>query len=651
MPGYARLAALILPLSLIAAPLSAQESDGAEAPPEAEAGAGEAQPTAAPPEAGEGENVTVAHGIGVFGPPALPEDFEHLGYVNPDAPKGGEISIALAASFDSFNPYTVKGRSDALSTVMHESLMTGTMDEVGSAYCLLCETVEYPESRDWAIFNLRDEASFSDGTPVTAEDVLFTYEALRDDGLSSFRRVIAQSIAGAEILDERRIRFDFVEGYPRRDVVQTAGGLPVFSKKDFEENGRTLSDSTATPYIGSGPYMFGSADMGRQSIWKRNPDYWGRDLPINRGRHNFDTIRIEYFGDNEAAFEGFKAGEYSFRQESSASQWATGYDFPAIENGYVVKTAVPNGDKAAAQGFFINMRREKFQDVRVREALGLMFNFEWSNATLFYDQYTRTDSFWENSDLEATGKPGEAELALLEPLAADLPDGVLTDEVVTAPESGARQLDRGNLRAAARLLDEAGWQAGSDGMRRNADGEVLSVEFLNDSQTFDRIINPFIENLRALGVDATMAKVDGSEYENRRYEFDYDIMVTHALTGLIASDGLYQIFGSQGVDDVFNAAGISNPAVDSLIGAAVAAETEDEMTTATRALDRVLRAIRPWVPNWYSGDIRLAYYDQYDYPDDLPPYLSNTISSPWYFDFAWFDEEGAARLREAGILR
>ncbi|SDE29506.1 microcin C transport system substrate-binding protein [Paracoccus isoporae] len=658
MPRPARLAALALPLSLIGAVALAQAPASQPAAPEASAATDDAgaQPStpaqdgASPGDAATGET-TVAHGVSVFGEPALPPDFEHLPYVNPDAPKGGEISIALAGGFDSYNPYTVKGRGAALSTVMHESLMTGTMDEIGTAYCLLCETVEYPDSRDWAIFTLREEAAFSDGTPVTAEDVLFTYETLRDKGLSSFRAVIAQSIAGAEVLDDRRIRFDFVEGYPRRDVVQTAGGLPVFSKKDFEENGRELSDSSSTPFIGSGPYMFGSADMGRRTVWQRNPEYWGKDLPINIGRHNFDRIRIEYFGDGDAAFEGFKAGEYTFRAENSAIKWATGYDFPAVERGAVVKAEIETGSKAPAQGFFFNLRREKFQDPRVREAIGLMFNFEWSNRTLFYDQYSRTQSFWENSNLKAEGPPSEAELALLEPLAADLPDGALTEDAVVPPVSGERQIDRGNLRRAGALLDEAGWVPGSDGMRRNADGQVLSVEFMNDSQTFDRVINPFVENLRRLGVDAKMARVDNAEHENRRYSFDYDIIIGHALTDMIAGDGLYQMFGSQGVDDVFNLAGISNPAVDSLIGTAVAAETEAEMVTATHALDRVLRAMRPWVPNWFSAEQRLAYYDQYDYPDELPPYLDASISTPWYFDFAWFDAEKAAALRASGALR
>ncbi|MDO5606318.1 MAG: extracellular solute-binding protein [Paracoccus sp. (in: a-proteobacteria)] len=628
MTQTARLAALMLPLSLM--PLAAQE----------------AAPGAA------GGDVTVSHAIAIFGEPALPADFEHLPYVNPDAPKGGEISIAFGGGFDSFNPYTVKGRAEAMSNIMIEDLMTGTADEIGTAYCLICETIEYPASRDWVIFNLRPEARFSDGSAVTADDVLFSYETLRDKGLSSFRRVFAQSVAGAEVLDTYRIRFDFVPGYPRRDVIAGVGSLPVFSRADFESTGRDLGESNARPMVGSGPYMFGRMDMGRTAVWKRNPDYWGRDLPINRGRHNFDRIRVEYFADSDAAFEAFKAGEYTIRNETNSMSWATGYDFPGVANGYVIRAEIPEGDKAPAQGFFFNLRRDKFQDPRLREAIGLMFNFEWSNRALFYDLYARTQSFWENSDLKAEGPPSAEELALLAPLADDLPEGILTQDAILPPVSGERQLDRGNQRRAGALLDAAGWVPGqSGGMRRNAEGQPLTVEFLSDSPVFERVINPFVENLRAIGVDARLVRVDDSEYQNRRARFDYDIIIGHAQTSMIASDGLYQVFGTQGADDVFNVAGLSNPAIDALIGAAVAAETEAEMAVATHALDRSLRAMRIWVPNWFKPMQTLAYYDQYDRPENPPPYIGLTTRNMWYLDFWWYNAEKAEKLRAAGALR
>ncbi|MEK9854208.1 MAG: extracellular solute-binding protein, partial [Rhodobiaceae bacterium] len=443
-----------------------------------------------------------SHGISTFGELKYSADFPHLDYVNPDAPKGGEISVWGFGSFDSMHPYTTKGRAGQLSSMFFESLLEGTADEADAVYGLVAESLEYPADRSHVIFNMRPEARFSDGSPLTAADVVFSYETLRDKGLPSFRAVIQKQIESAEALGPHRVKFTFKKGIPTRDLPQTAGGLPIFSKAWYEATGADFEDSTLTPGLGSGPYVLDSLDVGQQIVYRRNPDYWGKDLPINRGRHNFDRIRIEYFADYNSAFEGFKAGTYTYRTEASSKIWATGYDFPAIDKGWAVKDTPPDGTLASGQSFIFNLRREKFQDIRVREAIGLMFNFEWSNKTLFYGIYARINSFWENSHLKASGQPGEGELALLRPIADILPDGVLDSEVVMAPTSSERQLDRRNLRRASALLDGAGWQVGDDGMRRNDAGETLKVEILNDSQAFDRVINPYVENLRALGVDA-----------------------------------------------------------------------------------------------------------------------------------------------------
>uniref|UniRef100_UPI00396CBE20 extracellular solute-binding protein n=1 Tax=Paracoccus sp. TaxID=267 RepID=UPI00396CBE20 len=526
-----------------------------------------------------------------------------------------------------------------------ESILVTTADEIGAAYCLLCESVEYPASRDWVIFNLRPEARFSDGTPLTAQDVLFSYETLRDKGLSSFRTVINQQVAKAEVLDDHRIRFDFTPDYPRRDLIQSVGSLPVFSQADFDANQRDLEQTMQTPFVGSGPYVFDRADLNRNVRYRRNPDYWGADLPINRGRHNFDLLRYEYFSDYDAAFEAFKAGEYTFRREVSSIIWATRYDFPAMTNGWVKKEILPDGTVASGQAWVLNLRRPQFQDIRLRQAIGLAFNFDWSNEALFYGLYNRVDSFWENSDLEATGTPSPGELALLEPLAADLPEGILTDEVATAPVSGERQTDRRNLRQAAALLDEAGWVTGSDGLRRNDQGQVLTLEILNDSQTFDRVINPFVENLRALGIDARNMRVDNAEYENRRRGFDFDMIGDHLGQPEIPGAGLQQYFGSANVGDVFNAMGLANPAIDALITSVEAAETQDELTTRVHALDRALRSLHFWVPQWYNANHLVAYYDQFGRPETLPPYALGEL------DFWWYDAEKAEALRAAGALR
>lgn len=590
------------------------------------------------------DKVITSHGISTFGDLKYPASFAHFDYVNPDAPKGGEISEWTSGGYDSMNPYTIKGRAAALSTIMLESLLEGTADEVGAAYCLLCESIEYPEDRAWVIFNIRPEAKYSDGTPVTAEDVLFSYETFRDKGLSSFRAVLSQQVENVEILDTLRVKFTFKADFPKRDLIQSVGGLPVFSKADFEENDRDLENPSLKPFLGSGPYLFDSMDIPERIVYRRNPDYWGKDLPNNRGRHNFDRIRIEYFGDYDAAFEGFKGGAYTFRNEASSLIWATRYDFPAFQNGWVKKDPLPDGNVASGQAFIINLRREKFQDPRVREAIGLMFNFEWSNASLFYGLYERVNSFWENSELEATGLPSTEELALLEPLKDQLPPGVLDEEPVMAPVSGERQLDRKNLRKASALLDEAGWEVDSDGMRRNTKGELLRIEFLNDSQTFDRVFNPYVENLRALGVDAVLSRVDDAQMTSRTRGHDFDILTGHLGQDLIPSSGLQQYFGSASIGDAFNLMGLQSPAVDTLITHVEGATTREELTTAARALDRVLRAERFWVPQWYKAQHTIAYYDMYEHPDTLPPYALGEL------DFWWYNEEKAAKLKAAGAL-
>ena len=592
-----------------------------------------------------GETI-VSHGISTFGDLKYPADFEHLDYVNPDAPQGGEMSLAWLGTFDSMNPYTAKGRAGYLATIFFEDLMTATADEIGSLYCLLCETIEYPESRDWVTFNLRPEARFSDGTPVTAEDVLFTYEILRDEGLPSFRAVLPQTIAGAEVIDEHTIRFDFTEGSPPRDRIQLAGSLPVFSKAWFEANDAGLDESRLEPAVGTGPYVLDRYDINQRIVYRKNPDYWGADLPINRGRFNFDTIRVEYFGDSNAAFEGFKAGAYLFRQENSSKTWATGYDFPGVQDGTVIKTELPDGTIATGQSFTINLRREKFQDPRIREALQLAFNFEWSNETLFYGLYDRIHSFWENTDLAAEGAPTPAEAEILGPLvdAGLLEESILTEPAVMAPESDPdRQLDRGNLRRASRLLEEAGWVVGDDGLRRK-DGRTLSVEIIEDSATFDRVINPYVQNLKALGIEARYSRIDPAQFTDRTRGHDFDMFTDQFPMSYEPGAGLKQYFASEGVDDVFNSAGVSDPAVDRLIEIVMRAETQEELTPAVKALDRVLRAKRFWVPQWYNDAYFVAYYDIYEHPEPLPPYSLGLL------DFWWVDPEKQAALEAQGVL-
>ena len=596
------------------------------------------------PALAEGE-VIRAHGISTFGDLALPADFTHLPYVNPDAPKGGEISQGIIGGFDSFNPYTVRGRAAVWASRAMESLMEATADEMGAAYCLLCESIEYPPSRDWVIFHLRPEARFSDGTPVTADDVRFSHEQLRDKGLSSYRTLINQVIASSEVIDDHTIRFDFTPGWPRRDIIQMIGGTPVFSRKDFEENDFDLGRSTTKPFLGSGPYVLASHAMGRQTVWQRNPDYWGADLPIMRGRANFDRVRFEYFGDDTAAFESFKTGVFTFRQDVSSLNWATGYDFPAANRGHIVREELEKGTKAQAQGFIFNLARPQLADLRVRQAITLMFNFEWSNATLFHMLYHRVNGFWDNSAMEAQGPTPPEEAALLEPVAEYFPENLLTGDAVMAPPSGERQLDRANLRRAAALLEEAGWGVGPDGMRQNAAGAPLRLEIVDDSRAFERIITPYVENLRALGVDARFTLIDDAQMSERRSRHDYDMIVGTVLTDLLPGPDLAQIFKSESADDVFNPMGLANPGVDLLVERVIAATTRDEMELTTRALDRALRSLQFWVPQYYSANWNVAYWNQYEHPEAMPPYALGEL------DFWWFDADKAAKLKEAGALR
>jgi len=600
--------------------------------------------------AARAETVITAHGISTFGDLKYPADFAHLDYVNPDAPKGGEISQWAFGGFDSMNPYSVKGRAGQLSSAMYESILTGTADEIGATYCLLCETLEYPEDRSWVIFNLRPEARFSDGSPLTAEDVAFSYETFLTKGLTDFRTVFAEQVQGVEVLGPRRVKFTFKPGVPTRDLPATVGGLPILSKADYIKNNRDMEASSLEPFLGSGPYVLERMETGKTLVYRRNPDYWGQDLPINRGQNNFDAIRIEYYADYNAAFEGFKAGTYTFRNEASSISWATGYDFPAVVNGQVVKVALPSGAKASGQAFLFNLRRPQFQDPRVREAIGLMFNFEWANATLFYGLYARIDSVWENSWLEAEGVPSPEEVAILQPLVDQglLPASILTDPPVMASVSGDRQMDRGNLRKASALLDEAGWTVGEDGLRRNAAGETLRLEIINDSQTFDRVINPYVENLRALGVDAKMTRIDNAQRISRTRppEYDFDMAVGNATSTYFSGSELKQYYGSATADvSSFNMMGLKSPAVDALIEVVMAAKTKDELTVATKALDRALRLERFWVPQWYKNTHTVAYYDMFEHPETLPPYALGELS------FWWYNADKAEALKASGVLR
>lgn len=598
------------------------------------------------PDAGD-EKIITSHGYAIIGDLALPADFPHLPYVNPEAPKGGYIVEAIPnnTNFDNFNPFTLKGRPAVFSSAMLEAMFARDANDFAAAYCLLCETIDYPESRDWVIFNLRPEARFADGSALTAEDVVFSVETMRDQGSTGLTLLIRQQIASVEALDPQRVKFTFAEGYPRREVISFAGQLPVMSKADFAARGLRLDETMDAPLLGSGPYAPSDWAMGRWVEASRDKDYWGEDLPINRGQNNFDRLRYEYFSDYDAAFQAFTAGEYTFRREVSSIKWATAYSFPALGKGWVTAATLPDKSSVSGQTWVFNLRRAKFQDPRVREAIGLMFNFKWTNEKQFYGLYERVNSFWENSELEAAGLPSEAELALLEPLRADLPESVFTEPAFTWPEGSSRPSDRAARLRASELLDQAGWVAGDDGMRRNADGRMLRVEILNDSVTLDRVLNPYVENLRGIGIDAVNMRVDNAEVQARERAHDFDITSGFLGQSPIPGAEMRPVFGSDFADTENNLLGLQNPAIDALIEAVERAETREEMTVATHALDRSLRALRLWVPQWYNANHLIAYYDMYEHPETLPDYALGEMS------FWWFNPEKAEKLKAEGALR
>ncbi|MBS0125301.1 extracellular solute-binding protein [Thetidibacter halocola] len=592
------------------------------------------------------EAIIQTHGVSTFGDLKYPADFPHFDYVNPNAPKGGEFSTWAFGTFDSLTPYILKGNAAAGATVFYDTLLSGNLEEPDAMYGLLAHTIEYPESREWVIFRMRPEARFRDGTPVTAHDVVFSYNILLEKGRPTFKTTFSD-FQKVEALDDHTVRFDFKPDGALREVVMTAGGIPVLSKAYYES--RDFAESSLEPPMGSGPYELASVDPGRSVSYKRRDDYWARDLPINIGHSNFDTIKYEYFADYTTAFEAFKAGAYLYREEFSSIVWGTGYDFPAIDAGHVIVETLPDGRPAGTQGFWFNLRRDKFSDPRVREAIGMAFNFEWSNESLFYNLYERTDSFWENSrTLQAEGMPSEAELALLEPLREFFPETVFTEPAFSPAASSAADLaDRRQLRRASGLLEEAGWIVGEDGLRYK-DGQKLTIEVLNDSPSFDRIINPYIENLKRLGIDATANRVDPAEAQEREKNFDYDIVTQRFSMGQTPGDELRQIFGSESADTPgsVNVAGLKNEGVDRLIRIIADAQSRKELDTAVKALDRVLRSMHIWVPQWYKGVHNIAYRDAFGRPyTDTPPPLSLGVESIW-----WWDEDKARALRAAGAL-
>lgn len=612
--------------------------------------------------------MVVSHGYSFYGELTYPPDYTHFNYVNPDAPKGGEISLNYVGTLDSMNPYSGKGRAHLFSIYHYESLLGEAPSRVGlpadvygETYCLLCERLEYPKDKSWVIFHMRKDAKFSNGDPVTAHDVLFSHNIFLEQGLKSYAEAVKKRIPNAEVIDDYTIKFYFADDLEsQRSLIDQVGGVPVFRKAWFEENDEMLTNPWLQkgPPEGSGPYVVGSFDVTRRITLERNPDYWGWDHPINKGRHNFDVIRLEIFGDDLAAFEGFKAGEYTFRNEGDSKKWATGYVFPKAEAGHIVLENLPDGQPPVPTGIVFNLTqsedkapgRKALEDVRVREAVSLAFNFQWTNESLQYDLFSQRTSFSENTDVMATGTPSGLELELLQSL-GDIVPAAIFDQEVRVPHSSKpeRVFDRRNGRKAMKLLDEAGWAVGDDGVRRNEKGEVLKLNFLFSSSstpTTKAAIENFVANVKNLGVDITLELVDPSQYTLRERDRDYDLVIDSYAAFLGAGTGLHQRYGSESAAfSLFNPAGLASPLVDAVINGSLQSESREEEVAWLKALDRALRHEFIMIPLWYKPDHWAAYYDQYEHPEEIAPFGLG------HLDYWWFNAEKAEALKAAGALR
>jgi len=583
--------------------------------------------------AGAMADTKVSHGLSLFGELKYPADFKHLDYVNPDAPKGGTLVRASIGGFDSLNPFVIRGESASGAGAIYDSLMGSVMDEPSTEYGLIAKTVEVPDDLSWVVFNLRPEARWHDGTPLTAEDVLFSFNILREKGAPLYRHYYA-NVAKVEALDPHRVKFSF-SGPKNRELPQILGQLAVLPKHWWKD--RDFERVTLEPPLGSGPYKIGRIDPGRSITIERVADYWGRDLPLNKGRNNHD-IRYEYFRDTTVSLEAFKAHQYDLRAETSAKNWATGYDFPALRAGLVVKEEIPNNNTQGMQGFVFNTRRALFQDRRVRLAIALTFDFEWANKNLFFGQYTRTDSYFANSELGARELPSPDELKLLEPYRDKVPPEVFTT-VYEAPRSDGSGQDRGNLRKARELLEQAGWVV-KDGKLADKDGKAFEFEVLLVQPDFERVIATMQKPLERLGITLRMRTVDTAQYQNRLREFDFDMVVGSFAQSQSPGNEQREFWSSAAAErrGSRNIIGIKDPAIDALIETLIAADSRPALVTATRALDRVLSWGHYVIPNFHSRNSRIAYWNRLGRPATMPKYGVDTAA--W-----WIDPEKDAALK------
>jgi microcin C transport system substrate-binding protein len=575
---------------------------------------------------------TPHYAIALHGSPKYPADFKHVDYANPDAPKGGILRQAALGSFDSLNPFIVKGTPAAglaenfiRSGLIYESLMMNGWDEPFTMYGVLAETIEIPEDRSWVAFNLRPEAKWADGKPLTAEDVVWTFNTLKEKGQPFFKAYYGD-VKEAIAESPSRVRFNFsVVGNAELPLIVSE--MAILPKHFWE--GKKFDESTLEKPLGSGPYTVGTIDPGRSIEYKRRNDWWGKDLPMFKGFYNFDTLRYDYFLDDNVALESFLGNDYDVRTEATAKLWKNSYNTPALKDGRLIKEEIENARPAGLQGFIYNIRRPVFQDPVVRDALAYAFDFEWSNKQFAFGAYTRTDSYFENSELASSGLPAPEELALLEPYRGKIPGEVFT-KTYAPPKNDGTGNNRENLRTAAQMLDAAGWKIGADGLRAK-DGVTLKFEILDSNPQFEKWVLPFLQNLKRIGVEGRYRVIDSAQYQNRMNTFDYDMTIGDFGQSDSPGNEQRDFWGSEKADmqGSRNIVGIKDPVIDDLVTKIIHATSREDLVVKTRALDRILLWRHYSIPMWHYPKWRIAHWNTVERPAKLSG-ISPLISYTWW---------------------
>lgn len=572
--------------------------------------------------------------IAMHGDVKYKDDFTHFEYVNPDAPKGGSLKLNEIGTFDSLNPFIIKGAPAGGMTflgqsLLYDALMEQANDEPFSMYGLLAQSIEVAPDNSWVSFVLRPEAKWADGKPVTAADVEWSFNTLLEKG-APFYKAYYGDVNKVEITGERSIKFHFAHN-DNAELPLIISQLVILPKHYWTAEGRDIANTTLTPPLGNGPYKVGTVVPGRSIEYVRNPDYWGKDLPVNKGRFNFDHITIDYYKDSNVALEAFFAGEYDYRLENTAKLWNTAYNAPPVKDGRITKEEVEHGRPAGMQAFVYNTRRPVFADKNVRKALAYAFDFEWSNKQFAYDTYTRTDSYFENSDLAAPdGPPIGMELKILEAYRGKIPDEVFTTRYEPPKNDGSGNM-RANLRTAAQILDEAGWKLGSDGIRVNDKGVRLKFELIDSNPMFERWVLPFLANLKKIGVEANFRVLDPAQYQNRMNEFDYDMTVLSIAQSDSPGNEQRDFWLSANADlpGSRNYLGVKDLVIDELVEKVIRAKSREELVALTHALDRILLSGYYVIPQWHSDHFNLAYWKKLKRPEKLSP-LTPSVSDTWW---------------------